>query len=113
MPATPEKICRQCGACCAFFRVSFYWAEAPQRGLPDSRIRQINAHLACMAGTERVAPRCCALQGQIGRQVSCLVYAARPSPCREVLPGDAKCTQARARRGLGPLDGAVVAGDLA
>jgi Fe-S-cluster containining protein len=103
LDATPVSTCQQCGACCAFFRVSFYWAEATQRGLPESCIEPVTAHLAGMAGTDRPVPRCCALQGEIGRQVTCLVYAARPSPCRELQPGDDKCNRARARHGLPPL----------
>lgn len=103
MNVTPVSICRQCGACCAYFRVSFYWAEATQRQLPASCIEPVTAHLAGMAGTNRPVPRCCALQGEIGRQVTCLVYAARPSPCRELQAGDEKCNRARARHGLAPL----------
>jgi Fe-S-cluster containining protein len=95
--------CQQCGACCSAFRVSFYWAEAVQRGLPDSFMEKVHAHLACMAGTNRPTPQCLALQGQVGKQVNCLVYQARPSPCREVQPGDAKCNEARVRHGLDPL----------
>jgi uncharacterized protein len=98
------NICQECGACCAFFRVSFYWAEAQEQGLADSCIEQLNAHIASMAGTNRPAPRCCALQGEVGKQVTCLVYAARPSPCREVQPGDDQCNKARARYGLAPIE---------
>jgi uncharacterized protein len=98
------NICQECGACCAFFRVSFYWAEAQEQGLADSCIEQLNAHIASMAGTNRPAPRCCALQGEVGKQVACLVYAARPSPCREVQPGDDQCNKARARYGLAPIE---------
>ncbi|HEY8509902.1 MAG TPA: YkgJ family cysteine cluster protein [Steroidobacteraceae bacterium] len=97
------SICLQCGACCAFYRVSFYWAEAAQNGLPDSHIEKLNPHLACMAGTNRPEPRCCALRGEIGRRVMCSVYPQRPSPCREVQPGDEKCNKARDRHGLDPL----------
>ena len=103
------NICQQCGACCAAFRVSFYWAEALQRCLHDSCTEQVNAHLASMSGTNRPTPRCCALQGEVGKQVACLVYLARPSPCREVQPGDAKCNEARARHRLGHLDVPVFA----
>jgi hypothetical protein len=103
LDTTSVSTCRQCGACCASFRVSFYWAEATQRGLPVSCIEPITAHLAGMAGTNRPVPRCCALQGEIGRQVTCLAYAARPSPCRELQPGDEQCNRARARHGLTPL----------
>jgi len=97
------NVCQHCGACCAFFRVSFYWAEAPQRELPASCTEQVDRHLASMIGTNGPAPRCCALQGEVGQQVACLVYPARPSPCREIQPGDEKCNQARARYGLGSL----------
>lgn len=93
--------CQQCGACCAAFRVSFYWAEAD--ALPAPRTEKVNAWMACMAGTNSASPRCGALRGSIGSSVHCTVYDQRPSPCREVDPGDAKCTQARERHGLTPL----------
>src|SRR5579862_8801548 len=95
------NLCRQCGACCAAFRVSFYWTEG--LGLADEAIEKVNAHVACMAGTNGQHPRCVALQGEVGKQVACIAYDQRPSPCREVQPGDEKCTRARARHGLGPL----------
>ncbi|EER5964904.1 YkgJ family cysteine cluster protein, partial [Escherichia coli] len=36
--------CMTCGACCAFFRVSFYWAEADDAGgkVPVSLTEQIS-----------------------------------------------------------------------
>ena len=108
--APAVNVCQQCGACCASFRVSFYWAEAVQRGLADSCTERVNPHLVSMAGTNRPATRCCALQGEVGKQVACLVYPARPSPCRELQPGDDKCSRARARYGLAPLDSKRSAG---
>ena len=98
--ATAVNVCQQCGACCAFFRVSFYWAEASQRGLPEALIEKVSDHLVSMAGTNQPQPRCHALQGELGSEVTCSVYSARPSPCREVQPGDEKCNRARARHGL-------------
>ena len=95
--------CQQCGACCASFRVSFYWTEALQSGLAETLIEKVNTHMACMAGTNSRQPRCLALQGEVGKEVRCTAYAQRPSPCREVQPGDEKCTKARARYGLGPV----------
>ena len=95
--------CQQCGACCAAFRVSFYWTESLASGLSDTLIEQVSAHMACMAGTNGREPRCLALQGEVGKEVTCTAYAWRPSPCREVQPGDEKCTRARARYGLEPL----------
>ena len=98
-----DEPCQTCGACCASFRVSFYWAEAEACALPAPAVEQVNAVFACMAGTNRKAPRCDALQGVVGRQVSCSLYAQRPSPCREVQPGDDKCNSARSRHGLSAL----------
>jgi Fe-S-cluster containining protein len=80
--------------------VSFYWAEANARGLPDALVEKLNAHLANLAGTNQPAPYCRALEGVVGKRVSCTAYEQRPSPCREVEPGDDKCNQARARHGL-------------
>jgi Fe-S-cluster containining protein len=97
------NICQQCGACCAFFRVSFYWAEAPERGLPDEFVEKVNTHLSALAGTNQPRVHCRALEGEVGKSVTCRVYAQRPSPCREVEVGDDKCTRARASYGLPPL----------
>lgn len=96
-----SQSCLTCGACCAAFRVSFYWSEA--RALDDAWIEKAGPFHACMAGTQQAAPRCVALAGEIGQAVSCRVYDARPPACREVQPGDDKCQRARARHGLAPL----------
>ena len=74
-----------------------------ERGLADALTEQVNAHMACMAGTNGQQPRCLALQGEVGKAVTCTSYSQRPSPCREVQPGDEKCTRARARYRLEPL----------
>src|SRR5262245_47296302 len=95
-------ICQQCGACCAYFRVSFYWAEADERGWPQGDVRNINGVMACLAGTDLPKPRCTALQGVVGEAVTCTRYDQRPSPCRELQPGDEKCNRARAAHGLPP-----------
>lgn len=99
--------CQSCGACCAAYRVSFYWAEAEALGLPAHLVRQRDPWQACLAGTERPAPhtRCQALDGEIGVRVSCSVYAARPEPCRQVSVGDDQCRRARSMHGLGPWPG--------
>jgi hypothetical protein len=81
--------------------VSFYWSEAG--ALPASHIEQVSPLMACMAGTNSAAPRCAGLTGAVGQDVQCTVYDLRPSPCREVEPGDDKCTRARTRHGLAPL----------
>jgi Fe-S-cluster containining protein len=95
--------CQRCGACCAHFRVSFYWAEAGALGLPEAAVEQVTPLLACMAGTNQAQPRCHALEGRVGEWVDCRLYGQRPSPCRELQPGEEKCNRARARHGLPPI----------
>lgn len=101
MPA--EFDCQRCGACCATFRVSFYWGEAddaPGGSVPAGLTRQVSPQHRCMAGTEARPVRCVALQGEVGGQVACGIYAQRSSTCRGVVPGDAQCLKARAHHGL-------------
>jgi len=95
--------CLSCGACCAAFRVSFHWVEAPA-GLDARLTERVDRQHLCMAGTNRAAPRCAALEGEVGGATRCTAYASRPPACREVQVGDEKCGRARARHGLPPLD---------
>jgi uncharacterized protein len=104
--------CLTCGACCAYFRASFYWAEtdaAPGGLTPTHLTTRLTPHLAVMNGTERATPRCVALHGQIGIEVRCVIHPLRPSPCREFpaswidgVPNE-RCDRARAAHGLPPL----------
>jgi len=97
-----ENICLGCGACCAAYRVSFYWSEAKELGLENAFTEKLTSFRLCMAGTRSGPVRCRALRGDIGGEVFCMIYSRRPSPCREVQPGDEKCNRARARHGLNP-----------
>ena len=92
--------CRDCGACCAF---SAGWPRFTLES--DDEIALIPAALiaADQSGMRCVGDRCAALAGEIGRRVSCAVYAARPIVCRDCLPGDEACAMARARAGMPPL----------
>lgn len=99
--ATEDSPCQRCGACCASFRVAFYWAEG--EALPPALVQPLRRLEACMAGTDTAAPHCAALEGEVGRSTRCAVYARRPSPCRSVQPGDAQCLRARDRHDLPAL----------
>lgn len=104
--------CLSCGACCASFRVDFHVADlAPgsDDGVPPELTVPLTATLVRMRGTDETAPRCVALEGDVGGSVSCRIYAQRPGPCRDFAPyapigiGDDACDRARRRHGLAPL----------
>lgn len=58
--------CMQCGACCAYFRVSFYHGETDSTGgvVPAEMTEKVNDFMACMKGTDQKSPRCINLQGK-------------------------------------------------
>jgi len=104
--------CLQCGACCAHFRASFYWAETDDvtpGGVPVILTEQLTPWRRVMIGTNRPQPRCVALIGTIGIEVRCSIHPRRASICREFSPaweaglGNERCDQARAAWGLPPL----------
>jgi len=101
--ASSENPCLTCGACCATYRVSFYWAESTANQIPESMTEQVNSWYSCMSGTNQIPSRCTALEGEIGQHVGCSIYLQRPSPCHELLAGDEKCHKARMKYGLPPL----------
>lgn len=110
MPSTHP--CLRCGACCATFRVAFYWAEAePMMGgkVPRELAAKLDPHRLVMRGTESGDERCVALQGDIGGRIACGIYERRPSPCRDLAPAwengepSPQCDRARLRHGLPPL----------
>jgi hypothetical protein len=105
--------CQRCGACCAAFRVAFHWSEAAPHAPegPDEALTvKVRPFEVAMRGTEGgAAPRCVALQGEVGRHVACGIYVRRPSPCRALQAAwehgepSPQCDRARARHGLPPL----------
>lgn len=103
-PQDNSSICTQCGACCASYRVSFYWAEAEAKQIPTELTQQVNSFFSCMKGTNQLQPRCIALCGAVGEGVSCNIYAQRLETCKEVIAGDEKCNAARLKHGLTVLN---------
>jgi Fe-S-cluster containining protein len=104
--------CIECGACCAYYRASFYWSEADRAAggrTPPELTEKLTPFLACMRGTNDDPPRCVALHGTIGQSVRCVIHPIRPSVCREFpaswIDGEhnPRCDQARAAHGLPPL----------
>lgn len=104
--------CLHCGACCAYFRASFYWAEgedASPGGVPVALTAKLTPFLRVMRGTDQPKPRCVALEGDIGHSVRCSIHPRRSSVCRDFAPSweggvhNPRCDKARAVWGLLPL----------
>ncbi|MBU0485513.1 MAG: YkgJ family cysteine cluster protein [Proteobacteria bacterium] len=106
------NVCLTCGACCASFRASFYWAEAndvTEGGVPVHLTEKLNDFRRVMIGTNQPKPRCIGLSGNIGHEVKCVIHSQRASICRDFdaswLNGvhNPRCDQARAVWGIHPL----------
>ena len=104
--------CLACGACCAFFRASFYWgesSEAQENGVPLDFTDKLNDFRLVMKGTNQSKPWCIALKGIIGKSVFCAIHPLRASVCRDFFPSwengepNERCDQARTLWGLAPL----------
>jgi len=104
--------CLTCGACCAHFRVSFFWGECQSAGgvVPDDQVVLITPHRVAMLGTQNTPVRCIALLGEVGQGVRCTLYEQRSSTCREFEASWANgehnpyCDAARSAHGLPPLE---------
>lgn len=105
--------CITCGACCAYYRISFYWSEACNEAggtVPAELTEKVNSHFVAMKKIGDSPSRCVALQGTIGANVSCNIYPDRSSTCREFAiaweHGEAndKCNKARMAHGLPPIE---------
>ncbi len=104
-----KSTCEACGACCAFFRVSFpntETNEVPGGIVPVNMTLFSTNSQRCMKGTETRTPRCIALEGKVGFHVKCRIYENRPSTCRRFNlswknnTGNRLCDQARGVFGL-------------
>jgi Fe-S-cluster containining protein len=103
--------CQACGACCCNpdeNRAEGYrdyvlvepGARLQRRRNALARYTVLNArgerHLRLVGSEER----CAALEGSLGKRVRCAIYEERPSGCRKVEAGSARCLQYRAERGI-------------
>lgn len=83
--------------------------DAGGGAVPAELTEPLNHHRVVMRGTTGSAPRCAALQGEIGVAVSCSIHPLRASVCRDFKPAwedgepNPDCDLARARYGLAPL----------
>lgn len=110
----PPLDCQKCGACCLavawggktqpFAEVDLDEVKALEKALPGATVDVCRSGWAFEepAVAMQVKPngRCVALQGNVGRSVSCSVYGVRPAGCREFEPGSEKCLEIRRERGI-------------
>ncbi len=107
MPANYDRwrsvvsdVCQACGACCSTCR------EWPRFTLEtDADIDLIPPALIddSLGRMGAEGDRCAALAGEVGKSTGCTIYAIRPIVCRDCMPGDDACLEARARHKLPPL----------
>lgn len=104
--------CLKCGACCAYFRASFYYQETTEYdpdGVPVWLTEPLTSFLQVMKGMRHKPPHCIALAGEVGKAVACSIYPHRASVCREFSASyvdgkpNERCDNARAAFGLSPL----------
>src|SRR5690606_1933817 len=100
-PVPNRDACLSCRPCCAYFWLSFCWAEGLL--IPERYPAPVTAVYSCMAGTNQKNPRCIALDGTIGQQVSCGMYELRSSSCKEVQIADDQCNKARVAHNMLPF----------
>jgi Fe-S-cluster containining protein len=79
--------------------------------VPTQLTEPYTATTACMREHPDIPGRCIALEGVVGQEVRCTIYAQRPTACSEFAPlaaighGDEACNAACRKQGLPPLGG--------
>jgi Fe-S-cluster containining protein len=86
-----------------------YWSEPEERGFDAALVSKLDPLRVAMRVDDVINLRCVALEGTIGSDSRCGIYANRPGPCRELQASwedgtpSSQCDRARARHGLAPL----------
>jgi len=100
--------CLTCGACCSFYRVSFFEGEIISGYASEELISELQFPYVCMKGTEN-GGKCVCLMGEIGKNIHCSIYDKRSNPCRDFHIWDSqgkinpRCNKARKVHGLTQL----------
>lgn len=90
--------CIKCGVCCSYFHNIPILPE--EVSLIDNNLKQytlvspLQANGLSMKFVEGTK-RCIALEGEVGKSVSCSVYEIRPPVCRRFEPGSDLCKKVR------------------
>jgi Fe-S-cluster containining protein len=86
-----EFDCQSCGACCSY---KWSWPvlkkdRSDAVKIPKEMLREDYPLMKTKNS------RCVALEGTVGKCVSCKIYNGRPDACRKFLPGSFLCLEAR------------------
>ena len=76
------------------------WKIGRKDGQANLQVPKTNL---AMVATNQKNPRCIALQGTIGEQVSCGMYELRSTSCKEVQVADVQCNKARIAHNMIPF----------
>jgi len=97
MTISADFDCQTCGACCSY---SSSWPRFSVE--TDAELDRLPARFVAddLTGMRCHDNRCTALDGTVGSRTSCMVYEIRPQVCRDCLPGDGECLEARAAFGF-------------
>lgn len=93
----PPFDCLACAACCAYDET---WprftleTEDEIAAIPLENIAEDETGMRCEDG------RCTALRGVVTIAASCGIYEVRPHVCRDCMPGDPECLEARDAYGM-------------
>ena len=99
--------CQQCGACCVSDFDSVDYVHLREEDLDRLNADEYKQFVytdatygktQCSMRTARDSEgncRCAALEGQVGKSVSCSIYERRPLVCRKFQPETAECDYAR------------------
>ena len=100
--------CLKCGACCSYYRASFFEGEIISGHASEELISELRFPYVCMKGTEN-GGRCICLSGTIGQDVKCLIHKKRSTVCEKFHVWDSdnfvnfRCNKARKAHGLPQL----------
>ena len=93
--------CEGCGACCRTFPIFASEKDAKREPRIAKEGLLLPEYMRDEAWTYRLFrlpfhEACCFL----GKDNRCTIYATRPNVCREFIPGEAQCREARERQNL-------------
>jgi Fe-S-cluster containining protein len=82
-----SSICQSCGACCSN-NWNVYFPKN-DNDIPTEMSEQTS--LLGLSKMKSINGRCCALDGEVGKKVTCTIYDKRPQICKSFEYGSQDC----------------------